>query len=362
MVTSFRQLLEVRRRGQGGTVCLSHAEPAVAVHAPVSRNGVREARSGTSDTSTLPGLHTVSTGHRRVVEHGDLHDAGAERGAGLLAGVLEAAAASAPPGAMFVLQDPCGRCAVLGSSALLGAGHPVAIQCDHYPSLAAALGEWIDGQRSVVLLPRGGTVAGRAINRVRDVTLAAGALLLLSPIFFAVGCLIKLSSPGPIVYSAEVVGLRGRRFTWHKLRSMHVAAPEEETERHRAYAAAIEGKPEVAPKLLNEDRVFGVGRFIRRHSIDELPQLWSVLTGKMSLVGPRPCAPYEYQAQYPWQRLRYRVKPGLTGVWQAYGRLKVSFEEWFLMDYCYGWKASPALDVRIIARTIQVVLSGEGGK
>jgi lipopolysaccharide/colanic/teichoic acid biosynthesis glycosyltransferase len=138
-------------------------------------------------------------------------------------------------------------------------------------------------------------------------------------------------------------------------------------ERRAHYRAFVSGGPatqDARPavgKILDSSRVTLLGWLLRRHSLDELPQLWNVLVGDMSLVGPRPCLAYEYELQAEWQRLRYRVQPGLTGAWQAFGRSRTSFDEMVLIDYCYGGMKSPWLDLKLILRSLRVMATGEGG-
>ena len=196
--------------------------------------------------------------------------------------------------------------------------------------------------------------------RLRDVAVATVGLTLLSPLFAVLSVLVHRSSPGSVFFTTAVIGKGGRSFIWRKFRSMRPAAPADEARRRDAYRALVEQS--TGGKLVDESRVTPVGRFIRRHSLDELPQLWNVLRGEMTLVGPRPCLPYEYDVQAPWQRLRFRVTPGLTGPWQAYGRGRISVDEMALMDYCYSYRRSFLLDLRIILRTIRVVITGEGGR
>jgi len=234
------------------------------------------------------------------------------------------------------------------------------------PVLGRALGERYGGSVCVVLRPDPLSRAAAIALRMRDVVAATAGLVALAPLVGVLAVLIKGSSPGPVFFATEVVGRDGRTFVWRKLRSMRPGTATDEERRRAQFRAFVEGRLEgdgPAPrKLVDEARVTGIGRFIRRHSLDELPQLWNVLRGEMSLVGPRPCLPYEYEAQPPWQRLRYRVTPGLTGPWQAYGRSRVTVDEMALMDYCYGYRRSFWLDARIILRTVWVVITGEGGR
>jgi lipopolysaccharide/colanic/teichoic acid biosynthesis glycosyltransferase len=252
---------------------------------------------------------------------------------------------------------------IAAAEALLAQGRPVVVDASGYRALLKALGVGPEDDGRLVLSPSGGSGFGEVVLRIRDVLAAGLGLVALSPLFGVLALLIKRSSPGPVLYATAVVGKDGRTFTWHKFRSMRVGTAADDARRREQYRAYVEGAGGGgAGKLLDESRVTGVGRFIRRHSIDELPQLWNVLCGEMTLVGPRPCLPYEYELQAPWQRLRYRVTPGLTGPWQAYGRSKVTVDEMALMDYCYGYRRSFWLDVRLMLRTIGVVINGDGGR
>ena len=281
-----------------------------------------------------------------------------------LARILDAA----HPGDWALLTGRSPGETVEAAEALLRRGLWTVIEVRDYPALARALGRRRWGRECVVLSPEPPSRAALVALRLRDVLVAGAGLAALAPFFGAVALLIKRSSPGPVLFATEVVGRNGQTFVWHKLRSMRVGSATDDVrrrEQYRAFLADQRGAARQATasrKVIDEARVTGIGRFLRRHSLDELPQLWNVLKGEMTLVGPRPCLPYEYGLHEPWQRLRYRVTPGLTGPWQAYGRSKVAFDEMALMDYCYSYMRSFWLDLRLILRTALVVVTGEGGR
>jgi lipopolysaccharide/colanic/teichoic acid biosynthesis glycosyltransferase len=195
---------------------------------------------------------------------------------------------------------------------------------------------------------------------------AAGGVLLL-PVFVTVALATKFSSPGPILYKQQRVGRQGREFTLYKFRSM-VAGNDDGA--HRRYVeamitgrgpAAVDRNGNKVYKLVDDPRITPLGRFLRRTSLDELPQLWNVLRGDMSLVGPRPCLPYEWELYQEWQRRRLDVLPGITGLWQVTGRSQVSFEEMVLLDLHYIANWSLGLDIALLAKTVPVVVHGSGG-
>lgn len=223
------------------------------------------------------------------------------------------------------------------------------------------------GLRCVVVSPAAVHAGYRSawLARSRDAVLSALALLVLSPLFGIVAALVKRSSPGPVFYAAHVIGHRGRPFTWYKFRSMRVAAPDDDgarAQRVQDYLNNREtGNADAPYKTVDNRRVTRIGALLRRHSLDELPQLWNVFRGQMSLVGPRPCLPYEYALYVPWQRERTRVKPGLTGVWQVLGRSQVPADETFAMDRVYEYVRSPWVDIRLIVGTVVVLFRGSGG-
>ena len=134
----------------------------------------------------------------------------------------------------------------------------------------------------------------------------------------------------------------------------------DEIHRKKLYEEYIQGVSEDG-KILNINRITGIGKVLRKTSLDELPQLWNVMKGDMSLVGPRPCVPYEYELYSDWQKKRLSVKPGCTGLWQISDRLNISFTDMVLLDFYYINNMSPWLDLQIILKTIPVMIFGRGG-
>jgi exopolysaccharide biosynthesis polyprenyl glycosylphosphotransferase len=206
----------------------------------------------------------------------------------------------------------------------------------------------------------------RGMKRISDLIIASVALALLSPFWFFIALLIKLNSKGPIYYAQERVGMDGRIFVVYKFRTMHMNA---DSEIHREYqrkfiaghAEANVGNAETpAYKLRDDPRITRVGRVLRRFSLDEVPQLLNVLRGDMSIVGPRPPIPYEVEAYELRHRRRLDMKPGVTGLWQVSGRNRLPFEEMVKLDLFYIENWSPLFDLRIILRTVMVMLRGDG--
>jgi lipopolysaccharide/colanic/teichoic acid biosynthesis glycosyltransferase len=198
-------------------------------------------------------------------------------------------------------------------------------------------------------------------KRVLDVAVACILLLALLPLLLVIAFLVWSSSPGPILFSQERVGRNAQRFRMYKFRTM-VANGHPDV--HRAYyellvrgvAEPIGGKF----KLGNDPRVTALGRILRHYSLDELPQLWNVLRGEMSLVGPRPPIPYEVELYGPREMGRLAVTPGLTGLWQVSGRSLLDFERMIALDLAYIERWSLWLDILILIRTPLVVLSARG--
>lgn len=192
-------------------------------------------------------------------------------------------------------------------------------------------------------------------KRALDVIGALGGLLLLWPIFAVAAVAVKLSSPGPVLFKQQRIGLGGRPFTMYKFRSMVVGAEC----RKKAFLAANEQDGPVF-KIKNDPRLTPVGRFLRSTSIDELPQLWNVLRGDMSLVGPRPPLCEEVVQYDVWHRRRLEVTPGLTCIWQVNGRSEIRFEDWVRMDMEYIRSRSLIHDLKLLIKTVPAVLSRRG--
>jgi len=192
-------------------------------------------------------------------------------------------------------------------------------------------------------------------KRTIDILGASLGLVLASPVI-AVGALaVKLTSPGPALFVQEREGLGGRRFRIYKLRSMR-----QDAEAIKASLTDSSEQDGPAFKMANDPRVTPVGRLLRKTSLDELPQLWNVLRGDMSLVGPRPLPVSESRACKPWQRRRLLVTPGLTCTWQIYGRNVVPFDDWIRMDLDYAERRSPWLDLKLVAQTGPTLILQKG--
>jgi exopolysaccharide biosynthesis polyprenyl glycosylphosphotransferase len=192
------------------------------------------------------------------------------------------------------------------------------------------------------------------IKRATDVLVSAAALLVLAPFFLLIGVVIKLTSRGPVFFGQQRCGLNGRRFTMYKLRTMvaNAEALRKDLEHLNVKTTAF--------KVPNDPRVTPFGRFLRKFSIDEWPQLWNVLRGQMSIVGPRPPIPSEVEQYKRWQRRRLRMRPGLTCLWTLAGRDGLDFDEWMKLDLAYIDSWSLALDWSIMLRTIPHVVTGKG--
>jgi exopolysaccharide biosynthesis polyprenyl glycosylphosphotransferase len=198
------------------------------------------------------------------------------------------------------------------------------------------------------------------VKRALDVCVSGAALILLSPLFATLAVLIKATSEGPVLYRAPRVGKGGRYFTFLKFRSMRQADPTRievaHQNEHTGHVFKIKADP----------RITSIGRFMRRYSLDELPQLWNVLRGDMSLVGPRPLPAQDLDPDgqsrefRTWSELRSSVPPGISGLWQISGRSDLSFEKWIELDMSYVRNWSLALDMRILLETPLAVLAGKG--
>jgi lipopolysaccharide/colanic/teichoic acid biosynthesis glycosyltransferase len=203
-------------------------------------------------------------------------------------------------------------------------------------------------------------------TRALDIAVGGIALLLLSPVMILIAIAIRITSPGPALFRQVRVGYLGSEFVMFKFRTMY---RDNDDAIHRAFVTAMltEGEPtspseEGIFKLTDDPRVTRIGAFLRRSSLDELPQLLNVLRGNMSLVGPRPALPWEIRLFKPEAMVRFQVKPGLTGLWQVSGRSTLTMQQAFQLDTQYVSRRSLRLDLAILIRTIPVVLMGRGAE
>jgi lipopolysaccharide/colanic/teichoic acid biosynthesis glycosyltransferase len=210
--------------------------------------------------------------------------------------------------------------------------------------------------RRLFMSPRWHSHFHLTIKRALDVTVSAILLLLLAPVFLVLAIAVKLSSTGPILYRWKVIGCGGRPFTGYKFRSMVANA-----DALRDELAARNEMTGPVFKIGNDPRITKVGAWLRKYSLDELPQLYSVLKGDMSLVGPRPPLVTEFEQFSEYQKQKVAVKPGITCLWQVSGRNQISdFDEWVRLDLEYISRWSLSLDLAILIRTVETVFSGSG--
>lgn len=188
------------------------------------------------------------------------------------------------------------------------------------------------------------------MKRIMDVIVSSIGLILLSPLLIIVSILIKLESKGPIIFSQKRVGVNGQSFNMYKFRSMVVNA--EELKKNLQHKNEMSGP---MFKIKDDPRITEIGKFIRKTSIDELPQLFNVLKGDMSLVGPRPSLPDEVKEFETWMLERLEVKPGLTCYWQVMGRNEIDFEDWMKLDVRYVREKNIWIDIKLIFRTFFVL-------
>lgn len=205
-------------------------------------------------------------------------------------------------------------------------------------------------------------------KRLADILLSLIGIALLALPFLIIALIIKLTSKGPVFFKQTRIGKDGKSFEFYKFRSMYL---NNDDSIHREFTKNLireskqatvnsEGKLEVK-KIVNDPRITPIGRFLRKTSVDELPQLFNVLKGDMSLVGPRPCLPYEWEEYEMWHRRRLSVLPGCTGLWQVSGRSAVGFNDMVILDLFYIDNMSPIFDFKLILRTFPVMLFSKGG-
>jgi exopolysaccharide biosynthesis polyprenyl glycosylphosphotransferase len=216
--------------------------------------------------------------------------------------------------------------------------------------------EEFDGDQFIATYTGSGDGWPIIVKRTIDVVVSFILIILLAPLLAGVALTIKVFSPGPVFFMQERIGINKRRFKICKFRTMVPNA--------KQLMAQLEARNEASGpvfKIKNDPRITSIGRFLRRSSIDELPQLFNVLKGDMSLVGPRPLPVRDYEGfNQDWQRRRFSVKPGITCLWQVNGRSGISFEQWMLLDLQYMDEWSLWLDFKILAKTVPAVLKGEG--
>jgi lipopolysaccharide/colanic/teichoic acid biosynthesis glycosyltransferase len=207
-------------------------------------------------------------------------------------------------------------------------------------------------------------IARDAAKRVLDILGSAALLIGLSPLFVFAAALVKLTSRGPALFPQERIGAGGRPFRMMKFRTMQVNA---DPKIHQQYvenfiqSGAASGSGEKVFKIVNDPRITPIGHFLRRSSLDELPQFWNVLKGDMSLVGPRPPLPYEVARYKNWHRRRlFEARPGITGLWQVTGRSRTTFDEMVRLDLRYAKRYSLWTDLKILMATPRAVISGKG--
>jgi exopolysaccharide biosynthesis polyprenyl glycosylphosphotransferase len=219
--------------------------------------------------------------------------------------------------------------------------------------------DWFAGEPVIHYSAQSAPPSHLVVKRLLDLAATSALLILLSPVFVAVALVIKLSSAGPAIFRQQRAGLNGRPFQMLKFRSMRSGAENEQStlSPHNEMTGPVF-------KISRDPRVTRVGRFLRRHSLDELPQLWNVLRGEMSLVGPRPLPVDEVKKfSDDAHRRRLSVRPGLTCLWQISGRNNIhQFEDWVRLDLAYIDQWSLWLDFKILLGTIPVVIFGRGGR
>ena len=230
-------------------------------------------------------------------------------------------------------------------------GSPHVVIDEIEPSIQVDLRHYLDVGAGLLAANKFNLLAKRAVDILGSIV----GLVLLSPFLLAIAIAVTSTSPGPAIFKQPRVGLGGRKFDFYKFRSMRDSAEEEQhqlTNLNEATGPIF--------KMKDDPRITRVGRFIRRSSIDELPQLWNVLRGEMSLVGPRPSLPDEVARYSDWERQRLLVRPGITCIWQVKGRSNLDFDTWVSMDieYIESWRLWS--DLVLLAKTIPAVLSGRG--
>jgi lipopolysaccharide/colanic/teichoic acid biosynthesis glycosyltransferase len=221
-------------------------------------------------------------------------------------------------------------------------------------------------EHGVPVLPRGASTVSTLAMRMLDVVIAGILLVVAAPILAVIALLVRASGPGPVLFRQRRIGYREHPFTMLKFRTMHVGCDDKV---HRDFVTRMliagpagEAAADGLFKLADDPRVTRIGGFLRRTSLDELPQLLNVLRGEMSLVGPRPALPWEVDLYEPHHRLRFQVRPGMTGLWQVKGRNRVSIARALDLDVDFVTRQSVGLYLWILALTAPAVLRGDGAR
>lgn len=202
-------------------------------------------------------------------------------------------------------------------------------------------------------------------KRALDIAVSALGIILLAPVFVVLWLAIRLDSKGPAIFRQHRVGKEEKLFTCLKFRTLYYNASDElhrQALRRLWAGERLSDDPNVSYKLTNDARITRIGRWLRRASLDELPQLFNVLRGEMSIVGPRPAIPYELEYFKEWHHERHRVKPGITGVWQTSGRNRLNFEQMYELDVDYVRTWGIRKDLKLIVLTIPAVVRGVGAR
>ncbi|KXK52935.1 MAG: Lipopolysaccharide synthesis sugar transferase [Chlorobi bacterium OLB5] len=232
---------------------------------------------------------------------------------------------------------------------------------NHFDIISAKLdeGEYHD-LKVISVSPKLSPLYSEKFKRIFDILAGSFLILVLMPFWLLIALAIKITSKGPVLYSTNVIGKNGKSFRWYKFRTM---LANNDARIHEMHLEKLITSNKGYKKLENDPRITFVGKFLRKFSIDELPQLINVLTGNMSLVGPRPCLPYEYDHFKDWHKLKYKVIPGMTGLAQiiARNREDVTFSDSVLLDLYYADNQSLWLDLKILFKTIPVMVFGKGG-
>lgn len=232
---------------------------------------------------------------------------------------------------------------------------------NHFDIISAKLdeGEYHD-LKVISVSPKLSPLYSEKFKRIFDITASSFILLILMPFLLLIAFLIIVTSRGPVLYSTNVIGKNGNTFKWYKFRTMY---SNNDAKLHETHLENLITANKGYKKLENDPRITYIGKYLRKFSLDELPQLLNVLTGNMSLVGPRPCLPYEYDHFKDWHKLKYKVIPGMTGLAQIIARNRddVTFSDSVLLDLYYADNQSLWLDLKILFKTIPVMVFGRGG-